>query len=109
MSAACRTESATCALTPAGIPWKGTPLPARMNAGTPKRLPRSEVAASVGGAGRRRAASGAAPVAGSSESALAMTSSAIAASPTVRAMGPVLSSSQSSGAMPAMLTRPRVG
>ena len=28
---------------------------------------------------------------------------------TLRAIGPVLSSSQSSGAMPAMLTRPRVG
>ena len=38
-----------------------------------------------------------------------MTDSAIAASVTSRAMGPVLSSSQSSGAMPAMLTSPRVG
>ena len=38
-----------------------------------------------------------------------MTSSAMAASATVRAMGPVLSSCQSKGAMPAMLTRPRVG
>ena len=33
----------------------------------------------------------------------------MAASVTLRAMGPVLSSSQSSGAIPAMLTRPRVG
>ena len=39
----------------------------------------------------------------------AITASAIAASSAVRAIGPVLSSSQSSGAMPAMLTRPRVG
>ena len=38
-----------------------------------------------------------------------MTDNAIAASVTLRAIGPVLSSSQSSGAMPAMLTRPRVG
>ena len=38
-----------------------------------------------------------------------MTDNAIAASVAVRAIGPVLSSSQSSGAMPAMLTRPRVG
>ena len=38
-----------------------------------------------------------------------MTASAIAASVTVRAIGPVLSSSQSSGAIPAILTRPRVG
>jgi len=33
----------------------------------------------------------------------------MAASVTVRAIGPVLSSSQSSGAMPAILTSPRVG
>ena len=33
----------------------------------------------------------------------------MAASVTSRAIGPVLSSSQSSGAMPAILTRPRVG
>ncbi len=45
----------------------------------------------------------------SSGSGPAITDSAIAASVTVRAMGPVLSSSQSSGAMPLMLTRPRVG
>ncbi len=38
-----------------------------------------------------------------------MTDNAIVASVTLRAIGPVLSSSQSSGAMPAMLTRPRVG
>ena len=38
-----------------------------------------------------------------------MTVSAMAASVTLRAMGPVSSRSQSSGAMPAMLTRPRVG
>ena len=48
-------------------------------------------------------------VAGSSGSSPAITDSAIAASVTLRAMGPVLSSSQSSGAMPAMLTSPRVG
>ena len=46
---------------------------------------------------------------GSSGSSPAITASAIAASVAVRAIGPVLSSSQSSGAMPAMLTRPRVG
>ena len=45
----------------------------------------------------------------SRESDPAITESAIATSSTVRAIGPVLSSSQSSGAMPAVLTRPRVG
>ena len=39
----------------------------------------------------------------------AITPRVMAASVTSRAIGPVLSSSQSSGAMPAMLTRPRVG
>ena len=39
----------------------------------------------------------------------AITESAIAASVTLRAMGPVLSSSQSRGAIPAMLVSPRVG
>jgi mRNA-degrading endonuclease toxin of MazEF toxin-antitoxin module len=38
-----------------------------------------------------------------------MTSRAIAESVTLRAMGPVLSSSQSSGAMPVMLVTPLVG
>ena len=78
-----------------------------MNAGTPKRLPLSEPA--VMPSVVTRTESGVSNVVGSSESLPAMTANAIAASVTVRAIGPVLSSNQSSGAMPAILTRPRVG
>jgi len=59
--------------------------------------------------GRQDYVPGQPAVRGSSGSSPAITASAIAASAAVRAIGPVLSSSQSSGAMPAMLTRPRVG
>ena len=55
----------------------------------------------VAGTSRVRKSSGSSPP--------AMTSSAAATSATVRAIGPVLSRSQSSGWMPAMLTSPRVG
>src|SRR5581483_10712633 len=48
-------------------------------------------------------------VGGSIASSPAIPVRTIAASPTFLAMGPVLSSSQSNGAIPAMLTRPRVG
>ena len=91
------------------MPWNGTPSPARTNAGTPNRLPLSASASRHGSYGGRCAEAGAPAVRGSSGSSPAITASAIAASVAVRAIGPVLSSSQSSGAMPAMLTRPRVG
>ena len=107
--AATRSFSAAAAGTRPGMPWKGTPSPASTNAGTPNRLPFSVAVWRRGPYGGRCAVAGTPAVRGSSGSGPAMTSSAIAASPTVRAIGPVLSSSQSSGAMPAMLTRPRVG
>ena len=39
MFAAARSFSAAASGTPAGMPWNGTPSPARTNAGTPNRLP----------------------------------------------------------------------
>ena len=80
-----------------------------MNDGTPKRLPASASALRYCVYGPGCAFAAEPLVTGSSGSSPAITESAIAASVTVRAIGPVLSSSQSSGAMPAMLTRPRVG
>ena len=85
------------------------PSPARMNAGTAKRLPFSEPAASQVAGGVVGAVAALPAVRASSGSSPVITDNAMAASSAVRAIGPVLSSSQSSGAMPAMLTRPRVG
>ena len=106
-------RSASLAATPSGMaawsPWKGMPVPRRMNAGTPKRLPLSASGFRYCVYGPGCAAAALPSVRASSGSGPAMTDSAMAASVTLRAMGPVLSSSQSSGAMPLMLTRPRVG
>src|SRR5438105_148889 len=85
------------------------PAPVRTQAGTPKRLPLSAPAFRYRVYGLGCALAIEPRVRGSRGSSPAITLSAIAASVTFRVMGPVLSSSQSSGAMPAMLTRPRVG
>ncbi len=93
----------------AGVPWNGVDVPFSMKAGTPKRLPFSDPGLRNGRYGPRWASAGALAVTGSSGSAPCITASVMAASVTVRAMGPVLSSIQSRGAMPAILTSPRVG
>src|SRR6185503_1464762 len=90
-------------------PWNGVLSPSSMKAGTPNLLPSSDPALRYRVYGPACAFDCEPLVSGSSGSSPAITVSARAASATVRAMGPVLSSCQSSGAIPAMLTNPLVG
>src|SRR5580698_252967 len=80
-----------------------------MNAGTPKRLPLSASLLRYFVYGPGWALAAEPLVRKSAVSSPAIASKATAASVTLRAIGPVLSSSQSSGAMPDMLVKPLVG